>query len=652
MSMVSQHNQSESRFLSLPSELIENTLVCTSSLGFPEAIAAVAQTCRDMRALIYGAPDQHLWREIYLAVFDDPRPGLQIDRQDLGPNPSLPPSSSDDIDFEWGAEFRQRVWAANYFARSTGPSANISPSLYNSFKTMTSDLDALEALLSVVHTAEPFPPDIIRIPVALNSNADAYISSKSYPIFPPLPTAYNSPDGPSGQSSSTSSTYRPSRNIEWLQSTIANGLPPSLNIRLSGLDQSGGSQALWQSQIESKMMRALGKLTAITGFRPIIHDNGGITSTPVPNPETTATAEAQDQEDNSDDADDDQDNGDGDTESPESAVDEPETREEGVQTDSNLTLPIDMSVAAQETRARRLARMRVYNMHYLDVERHWGPFLLPSTAEPDMAALDDRLGPLVALLVNAGHPNDDNHTLPVAAPNLTPPPSPDRLRADWAYLGAVRVVVETNLLESVGTDGLSGLLSLEGLRRGSAPMGLHDDDPLLPPIPVPANGKGKQKDPEEVTGWDWAGVDGIWRRCVCWMDYRDLILHNLSNGFNDPTLQEAVRIVPMRLRVSHYTPAKIPQFPHRPTIHLEGETAGPAGTSGIRRIRGTVQMISDGSIRWTLYSSALENGPDEWVTEGIQVGEVTSVMGILGMWTGAQHAHMDPLGPFWAWKVN
>ena len=76
----------------------------------------------------------------------------------------------------------------------------------------------------------------------------------------------------------------------------------------------------------------------------------------------------------------------------------------------------------------------------------------------------------------------------------------------------------------------------------------------------------------------------------------------LSNGFNDPTLQEAVRIVPMRLRVSHYTAARIPEFPHRPTIHLEGETAGPAGTTGIRRIRGTVQMISDGSIRWTLVS--------------------------------------------------
>ena len=35
---------------------------------------------------------------------------------------------------------------------------------------------------------------------------------------------------------------------------------------------------------------------------------------------------------------------------------------------------------------------------------------------------------------------------------------------------------------------------------------------------------------------------------------------------------------------------------------------------------------------------------DEWVSEGIQVGGVASAMGILGMWTGAQHERMDPLG--------
>ena len=35
---------------------------------------------------------------------------------------------------------------------------------------------------------------------------------------------------------------------------------------------------------------------------------------------------------------------------------------------------------------------------------------------------------------------------------------------------------------------------------------------------------------------------------------------------------------------------------------------------------------------------------DEWVSEGVQVGGVASAMGVLGMWTGAQHERMDPLG--------
>ena len=39
-----------------------------------------------------------------------------------------------------------------------------------------------------------------------------------------------------------------------------------------------------------------------------------------------------------------------------------------------------------------------------------------------------------------------------------------------------------------------------------------------------------------------------------------------------------------------------------------------------------------------------DSGPAEWVTEGIQIGEATSGMGVLGMWTGAQHERMDPLG--------
>ena len=32
------------------------------------------------------------------------------------------------------------------------------------------------------------------------------------------------------------------------------------------------------------------------------------------------------------------------------------------------------------------------------------------------------------------------------------------------------------------------------------------------------------------------------------------------------------------------------------------------------------------------------------MSEGVQVGGVASAMGVLGLWTGAQHERMDPLG--------
>lgn len=43
--------------------------------------------------------------------------------------------------------------------------------------------------------------------------------------------------------------------------------------------------------------------------------------------------------------------------------------------------------------------------------------------------------------------------------------------------------------------------------------------------------------------------------------------------------------------------------------------------------------------------SSIEGGTrDEWVSEGVQVGGVASAMGVLGLWTGASHQRMDPLG--------
>jgi len=171
---------------------------------------------------------------------------------------------------------------------------------------------------------------------------------------------------------------------------------------------------------------------------------------------------------------------------------------------------------------------------------------------------------------------------------------------------------------------------------------------------------------EESTeqGWDWAGAAGIWRRCICWLDYRDLLINNLQfgqNRFNDDTLQEALRIFPMTLRISKYSwppmsafsPSSSPSHSGRsrlPTIHVEGEMAG-IDQEITRYIKGTVSMIGDGTVRWSLISSRSNDSPPEWSTEGVQIGGVGSALGVIGLWTGADHERTDPLGAFWLWRV-
>jgi hypothetical protein len=50
-------------------------------------------------------------------------------------------------------------------------------------------------------------------------------------------------------------------------------------------------------------------------------------------------------------------------------------------------------------------------------------------------------------------------------------------------------------------------------------------------------------------------------------------------------------------------------------------------------------------------SSRSNDSPAEWSTEGVQIGGVGSALGVIGLWTGADHERTDPLGPFWLWKV-
>ena len=67
------HIEIKPKILTLPTELIEQILILTAFYGFPAAIAQLSCTCRYFHHLVYRSTDSHLWREVFLTTFDDPR---------------------------------------------------------------------------------------------------------------------------------------------------------------------------------------------------------------------------------------------------------------------------------------------------------------------------------------------------------------------------------------------------------------------------------------------------------------------------------------------------------------------------------------------------------------------------------------------------
>ncbi|KAH8988674.1 hypothetical protein EDB86DRAFT_2808312 [Lactarius hatsudake] len=637
---------------SLPFELIEEIIVITALLGDTRAAATLSQTCRPFRALVYHQFSKHLWREMFLVVFDNPFPARDVRTHGRAPLPHLNLGErkclSEDA-FPWEGEYKRRIWTESFILRRTRPPQNTSYSDLPSFDAEVHT--ALLTLLRVISTAAPLPHDALACMELHPSHPP-----RPHPICPPLfLAAHMHPTLVLG-----------SRNTTWLARVLAHGLPHALMARLTVFDGHGGVDVQKQPV---KWDGFLAKLVAQIGLTTLI----GTTISAEKQPCTTAIP-------------------------PLTSLTSSDNNEGIV---AEVTVPPGMSeidgdevfgsIATPATTSldgvRRLARIRVYNTAYLHPSRAFGPFLpaddLSSGPSCDKAFFADgeedqgaEAGsssagvPPVPLIPDStanfmsafSDPEDDydddgvssgsdDDALP-SGPSSVPD---EQLRFDWAWIAAARQVIELNLRDLLMTrhrDVLRALLSLEGLRPCSVP-----GFPLAAPEwSLAAEGEGsggevgiKYRDGE---GWDWAGAEGEWRRCVCWLDYGDLLCaytHN-SAPFSHPALYEVMRIIPLTLRISHYTSAPA-AWPGRPTIHVVGEWHTVTTPSVLTRTRGTVEMTASGDVRWTLTSSR-EDGEGEWANEGVQLGGRGSAIGVIGMWTGARHEPSDPLGPFWAWKVG
>ncbi|KAL6310214.1 hypothetical protein BKA93DRAFT_721777 [Sparassis latifolia] len=564
--------------LVLPPEVIEAIAVNTVVAGFPTTIAAFAQTCRTIRAIIYNTSDHQLWREVFLAVFDDPRACHYIDT----------------ADFDWGSEFKRRTWAAGYLCTHTCLLPVQKPHALRSRTTAiehpelpdTSPAEnarLLYTLLSVIKTSAPAssPHGFEDLHNLTHAHNLPYTHQHTPLIVLPA-------------------FHGPSLNVEWLRTTLERGLPPSIIAKVSG-------EFFDETWLVTPEAQALCQLICCTGFMPV--------------PQLQ--------------------------EEPESGSISSSTKRKAKRKSRKKVnqAPLDMSVDAQQKRARYRARERVYDLNYLKRRRHWGPFrpVMPSALPPP----------------SSSSPSADAN--PDRNPDFSAPlrkrrePTAAQLLPDWTWLAAARIICEANMrTQGPAQDNVEELCQWDGVREYAWIHTAEGKDPAEED--VTAQGKATQVRDEEVQGWDWAGVEGVWRRCVSWLDYTDLIsiwrliARQNVGEFDDPDLEEAMLIVPLRLRIVGYGPPAIPTHVDRPTIKVEGEMGGagwvgvPEVNDDVRKIHGTVSTIADGSIRWSLYSSHEDSNTDQWVSEAIQVGGVGSAMGVLGMWTGAFHEDDDPLG--------
>ncbi|KAJ6604258.1 hypothetical protein DFH09DRAFT_1122123 [Mycena vulgaris] len=214
-------------------------------------------------------------------------------------------------------------------------------------------------------------------------------------------------------------------------------------------------------------------------------------------------------------------------------------------------------------------------------------------------------------------------------------------KVNWTHMEAIVNVIETNLREQPSADIPRPPVGLRAIRARSA--------------------RG------DYTGVDWAGVEGTWRRYVCFMDYRDLFAFNFSDShdgprdpafFDDRGFREATRLIELNLHLISRDKMRV-RFPSGdppldadpdyPPLYFSGTSRG-ASSGQEATVQGFVHMGKDYVPRWRFTS--IHDGLPQWSSEGAQIGSVGSAMGVLGAWSAFNHGEGDPAGPFWLWKLS
>lgn len=534
--MMPSYNQPQTAAIAslLPTEVLDIILVWLSQTS-PEGIAALAQTCRILRTHIYRPPDQHLWREIFLVKYDDPRECSRFMKEPI-------------LTVDWAREYQERVYGTRLFRKS-----------YTEKELPLVHLEGmgriLSAVLSIFHLSRPYT----RPPSSSKGCETEATSARTEPKLPSFTTTFRSmPMYPTLLPSSSQSTYQESKSLHEFLDATSHGVPEIIWTRI----QSKFIDKEWDVTPEAQSFY---HIISLLGCIPI-----------------------QD-------------------------VAEEKNASKASSSQSELITDLQEDILCS-------ARKRIYDIYYARAESLYGPF-------------------------RKAESHYSSPIYPAASRYVVP---------DWAQIASIRLVTsQAYRVETVtDADALSWMDGRDNLRSGFWTPGSHTShDKELPSSSSEAEGQGH----------DWAGVEGCWRRLVTWLGY-DILMglnHEYDGDWPDIDELQQCLIVPLRLRIVGYDFDSLVS-PRFPTIKVEGEMGGedwdetsdaPESDLDIRRVFGTVSMLYDGSVRWSLTS--MNNNELEWLSEGVQIGGIGSMAGIVGLWTSAENAGgaEEPIGGWWQWRV-
>ncbi|KAG8884759.1 hypothetical protein FRB97_003279 [Tulasnella sp. 331] len=589
--------------LTLPVEISQQAIILLA----PNDISALAQTCKTFQTIIYADKGtQHVWASVFLGIWDDPRIRIFFEQRGgwFSGTPAQLRAALVDIEYDWRGELQRRMRAQNLIS-----------SRVRALRALCSERKAaLSGLLSVVHSTLPFRSDdstksrnmdwvrgVLDSAKAMNhtmwpslrhaifrSNAQ-YPDAEEYSLRSELHTLVgltqadrNTVCGPSTSEAEKDDDSYPTECTD-TTSSMTTFINHSLQQNGSSLDEG------WPMHEES-----------------LYH--------PIPAAHRVFHSHASEH------------------------------------TSSPLSPTSCSKIKGQPLNLRTAARAYVYDLRMYSESNLWGPVLRDPSYKSDADANESDKYKYIArwrhleCLMMVITFNIEEERLTMAGGALafllstpSPPMTHDSLRP-WSAPGFARRFAEAVERERSSEIGELKSVVKEGPTEANAIPELNAD------------------------GWpdwdDWAGVEGKWKRIICFMDYRDLARFNGLNIqfaqfnptvnsrdtsiFEEDDFHEAVRCLNIDIRISHIDSNPPSYCKTRPKIFFMGHSEYLTGEDPARQMRGTVECMPSGAIKWNLVS--IWDGEERWTSQGIQIGGVGSARGVIGSWSGFEHNAGDPVG--------